>query len=200
MATPLAIYVKRNDLQMGPYAAEVIQQLLFEGELAAEDLGWHVGLEEWQPLGSLDVLRHPIKKAEALAAQNAAMAEAASQNQQLAVPLRSFAVSRLVEQDPHLQRVGNCWYILALVLGTPAAFICIYSLPRQLYSWTVGAGAALAFAFIVGFFGYGIREKSRWAFLTSKVMAWILLPLFPIGTIVGLYVLKLLKNATPPKA
>jgi hypothetical protein len=186
---------------MGPYAAEVIQQLLFEGELSADDLGWHIGLDEWQELGALDVLRHPIKKAEALAAQNAAVAAAAaaSEQSQSTSPFRSFAVSRLVEQDPHLQSIGNCWYVMALVLGTPAAFICLYSLPRQLYGWTLGAGIAFALAFVAGVIGHGIRENRGWAVVASRLFAILCLPLFPVGTILGVHILGKLKKAVPPK-
>jgi hypothetical protein len=47
--------------------------------------------------------------------------------------------------------------------------------------------------------GHGLRENRSWAIAASRLFAYFCVPLFPVGTIIGVYILGKLKKATPPK-
>jgi len=49
----MQIFIHRDGRQFGPYSADQVRQMLAEGELKPDDLAWHEGLTDWQPLGSL---------------------------------------------------------------------------------------------------------------------------------------------------
>lgn len=46
-------HVGRAGQQLGVYPEETIRTMLACGELRADDLGWHEGMGNWQPLGQL---------------------------------------------------------------------------------------------------------------------------------------------------
>lgn len=178
----IAIYVNRNGQQLGPYDSLQINRLLRDRELSPEDLGWHKGLEEWVPLGQLKALSAPVK---------------ASSSQTIAVVADgpSFATGHISYETQHFQAIGTCWYALALVLGIIGTPLVLYALPRKLYFGTIGGSILLIAAFVYGFIGNGVRNNRRWAQPASVLGAIILLPVIPFGTLLGLYVLTLLKKA-----
>ncbi|MBU6247965.1 MAG: RDD family protein [Xanthomonadaceae bacterium] len=47
------IWIGRNGERHGPYKEVDVRGWLRSGELAGDDLGWHDGMADWQPLGSL---------------------------------------------------------------------------------------------------------------------------------------------------
>lgn len=55
------IYVYKNDEQQGPFTVSDIQTYLSNGTYLQEDLAWYDGLEDWQPISSIDALK-PAKK------------------------------------------------------------------------------------------------------------------------------------------
>jgi uncharacterized RDD family membrane protein YckC len=55
------IWIGRNGERHGPYKEADVRQWLRSGEMAGDDLGWHDGLADWQPLSTLfpDELNRP---------------------------------------------------------------------------------------------------------------------------------------------
>jgi hypothetical protein len=49
--TTMEIHVSRDGQQYGAYSLEQVRQLLIDGRLAPDDLGWRKGMAEWAPLG-----------------------------------------------------------------------------------------------------------------------------------------------------
>lgn len=47
------IWIGRNGERHGPYKEADVRQWLRSGEVAGDDLGWHDGLADWQPLSTL---------------------------------------------------------------------------------------------------------------------------------------------------
>jgi hypothetical protein len=47
------IFVAKNDQKLGPYTVEEVRARIGSGSLSGEDLGWHEGLTDWQPLSRL---------------------------------------------------------------------------------------------------------------------------------------------------
>jgi len=179
------IYVNRNGQQLGPYDAQQINRLLFDGELSPEDLGWHKGLAEWVPLSQLEALTVPLKDS-----SSQHIAASASPG-----PARNFATRHLSEEDVNFQAIGTCWYLVALVLGLIGTPLCLYALPRHHFMLTIIGSILLIGAFVYGFLGQGVRKNADWAQPASTIAAIILLPFIPFGTIAGLHVLALLKKA-----
>jgi hypothetical protein len=59
------IYITRANEQFGPYSEGDVRRHLVSGELSPDDLAWHEGLTEWQPLSRLvrpAPIRPPIRK------------------------------------------------------------------------------------------------------------------------------------------
>jgi hypothetical protein len=56
----MEIYITRANEQFGPYSDEDVRRHLASGELSPDDLAWHEGLTEWQPLSRLVCLA-PIR-------------------------------------------------------------------------------------------------------------------------------------------
>lgn len=181
----VAIYVNRKGQQLGPYDPAQVVRLLMDGELAADDYGWHKGLDNWVPLGELPALT--TAPTEDTSSQH--IAEGAS-----AGPVRTFATSHITEIELHGQAVGTCWYSLALFLGMIGVPICLYSIPRQSFKLTIAGTILIGCAFVFGFLGSGIRRNRMWARPLSVVAAILLLPFIPFGTILGLYVLSQMKK------
>ncbi|MEI6072110.1 MAG: DUF4339 domain-containing protein [Verrucomicrobiae bacterium] len=48
----MQIYLYQNEQQVGPFTVEDIRNMIWEGSVDSNDLGWHEGLTEWQPLNS----------------------------------------------------------------------------------------------------------------------------------------------------
>ena len=182
----VAIYVNRNGQQLGPYDSNQINRLLMDGELSAEDLGWHKGMEEWVPLGMLEALSAP--PAEDATSQHIAAAASAG-------PARTFATRRISQENVHFQAIGTCWYLTALILGIVGTPLCLYALPRMKTTLTIISAILILAAFIYGFIGNAVRKNKPWAQPASALGAMLLLPFIPFGTIVGLYVLGELKKA-----
>lgn len=53
MDTTLQIFVQRDEQQHGPYSRRVAKAMLKDGTLSPDDLAWHEGMEDWQPLSSI---------------------------------------------------------------------------------------------------------------------------------------------------
>ncbi len=49
----MQIYLARNQEQAGPYTLEQVNSMLASGQVQLNDLAWHDGLDQWQPLGQL---------------------------------------------------------------------------------------------------------------------------------------------------
>lgn len=47
------IYIHKEDQQLGPFSPEQVRDLLENGHVTPGDLAWHVGMDEWQPLGEV---------------------------------------------------------------------------------------------------------------------------------------------------
>jgi len=47
------IYLYLNDQQTGPYTEEQLRTMLISGTINTEQLSWHEGLAEWQPLKTI---------------------------------------------------------------------------------------------------------------------------------------------------
>jgi len=47
------IYLYLNDQQTGPYTEEQLRTMLVSGTINTEQLSWHEGLAEWQPLKTI---------------------------------------------------------------------------------------------------------------------------------------------------
>lgn len=182
----VAIYVNRKGQQLGPYDSSQVSRLLLDGELSPEDLGWHKGLEEWVPLSRLEALQKPVEES----ASSQHIAAGASPG-----PARQFATRHLSDEDQHFQAIGTCWYLTALILGLIGTPLCLYGVPRHEFTETIVGSILLVAAFVYGFIGGGIRKNAAWAKAASLIGAFILIPVLPFGTIVGLYVLGELKKS-----
>lgn len=51
----MQINIGRNGQQLGSFSEEEVREGLGRGTFLPTDLGWHEGLAEWQPLGSLAI-------------------------------------------------------------------------------------------------------------------------------------------------
>ena len=49
----MQIFVNANGQQQGPYSPEEVQDALSRGSLSPDDLCWHEGLSQWQPIASV---------------------------------------------------------------------------------------------------------------------------------------------------
>lgn len=49
----MKIYLARNNVQAGPYTLDELNRMLILGEVALTDLMWHVGMNEWLPVGQM---------------------------------------------------------------------------------------------------------------------------------------------------
>jgi hypothetical protein len=47
------IFVAKNEQKLGPYSVEEVRVRIGSGSFSGEDLGWHEGLTDWQPLSRL---------------------------------------------------------------------------------------------------------------------------------------------------
>lgn len=56
----MELYLHKNGEQDGPYTEEQISSLLTAGELSRDDIVWHEGLSEWQPLHAVFSLPTPV--------------------------------------------------------------------------------------------------------------------------------------------
>ena len=56
----MELYLHQNGEQVGPYTEEQIISMVSSGELSRDDIIWHEGLAEWQPIQSVVSLPAPI--------------------------------------------------------------------------------------------------------------------------------------------
>ncbi len=49
----MEIFIHRDGQQHGPYTVEDIKGHLASGSIKPEELGWHEGLADWKPVGTL---------------------------------------------------------------------------------------------------------------------------------------------------
>jgi len=56
----MELYLHKNGEQVGPYTEEQISSSLTDGELSRDDIVWHEGLSEWQPLHTIFSLPEPV--------------------------------------------------------------------------------------------------------------------------------------------
>ena len=49
----MQIFLARNNVQAGPYTLDQLNIMLASGEVVLDDLMWHEGLDQWQPVGNL---------------------------------------------------------------------------------------------------------------------------------------------------
>lgn len=56
----MELYLHQNGEQVGPYTEDQISAMLSSGELSRDDIVWHEGLAEWQPLHSIFALPAPV--------------------------------------------------------------------------------------------------------------------------------------------
>ena len=55
------IYVYKNDEQQGPFTTSDVQAYISDGTYTPDDLAWHDGMEDWQPISTINELQ-PAKK------------------------------------------------------------------------------------------------------------------------------------------
>ncbi len=58
----MAIFVHKNNEQLGPYQETEIKIFIQEGRITHDDLGWREGMSEWKPLKELIVQPPPLNK------------------------------------------------------------------------------------------------------------------------------------------
>ena len=51
----MQLHIQRGEESLGTFTLEETTQYLTEGRLLETDLAWHEGLEEWKPLGQLQL-------------------------------------------------------------------------------------------------------------------------------------------------
>ena len=56
----MELYLHQDGEQVGPYSEEQISSMLTSGALSRDDLVWHEGLTEWQPLHAVFTLPAPV--------------------------------------------------------------------------------------------------------------------------------------------
>jgi len=56
----MELYLHQNGEQVGPYTEEQIISMVSSGEISRDDIIWHEGLAEWQPIHSVVALPAPI--------------------------------------------------------------------------------------------------------------------------------------------
>lgn len=56
----MELYLHQNGEQVGPYTEEQIVSMVSSGELSRDDIIWHEGLAEWQPIQSVVGLPAPV--------------------------------------------------------------------------------------------------------------------------------------------
>lgn len=56
----MELYLHQNGEQVGPYTKDQISSMLSNGELSRDEIVWHEGLEEWQPLHAVLKLPPPV--------------------------------------------------------------------------------------------------------------------------------------------
>jgi Domain of unknown function (DUF4190)/GYF domain 2 len=61
----MQINIGRSGQQLGTFSEEEVREGLKNGKFLPTDLGWHEGLADWQPLGSLSVLGGAVSPAPA---------------------------------------------------------------------------------------------------------------------------------------
>lgn len=116
----MKIYVGKNQEQLGPFSSDEIQERLITGELAATDLGWHEGMENWTPLKEFLETPPPLPADPASSQRPAPQAEPAEEPEAyffyipvsrmlwmgLAAPF-FFRVYWMYKNWKYLQRHGN---------------------------------------------------------------------------------------------
>ena len=102
--------------------------------------------------------------------------------------------------DTHVKVVGWLWIangvlsILMVIIGLP---IIYFNIPGQQESILVISGVLCCFVpGIAADFaaGFGLLQHKSWARILAIILAIINLPLFPIGTALGIYTLVILFN------
>lgn len=56
----MELYLNQNGEQVGPYTEEQISAMIHSGDLNRDDIVWHEGLSEWQPLRAVFDLPAPV--------------------------------------------------------------------------------------------------------------------------------------------
>jgi hypothetical protein len=56
----MEMYLHRNGEQVGPFTQDQILSMITNGTLSRDDIVWHEGLTQWQPMHAVFSLSHPI--------------------------------------------------------------------------------------------------------------------------------------------
>lgn len=68
----MQIHVSRNGQNYGPYTPDEVRQYLQSGHILPNDLAWHEGLANWEPVNRLAILSGPAPRPAAPAAHDGA--------------------------------------------------------------------------------------------------------------------------------
>ncbi len=200
------ILVWRDGQQYGPYSIEEIKADLASGMLSGDDLGFQEGMKDWQSVKSIPVVVEALKPKIKMAArtevvQSQAVVQGAytgvmKPTKQKAKPYKDNFQS---PEEKGIITVGTLYYFVALLSAVGGLM-----LGQQVLTVSGGAMKLIYLSFftlvpVMGYswVGFAIRKRQKWAAQSCVVGALLLLLAFPIGTVMGGYVLSLLRQAWP---
>lgn len=166
----MEIWIGRDGERHGPYREDDVRQWLRSGQVSREDLAWHEGLADWQPLSVL----FPNETGVAPTAAGPSVP-----------PLPTTTAASLEDYASFWRRLG-AWAIdylilmvpitlIALSMGATAAFehflaqVQSGTAPAQAAAeYTLAVRPATLWALLVGYVYYAVFECSTWQATPGK--------------------------------
>lgn len=167
----MEVWIGRDGERHGPYKEEEVRQWLRSGQVSADDLGWHEGMADWQPLSAL--FPQELERGPASAATIPPLPQAAAAT--VAVDYASF-----------WQRFG-AWVIDLVLLLVPSSIV-FYAMgglgayEHMLAQLQTGADVSNAIrdyaestqaaniaVTVIGFLYYTLFECSKWQATPGKL-------------------------------
>jgi hypothetical protein len=186
-------FVHREGSNLGPYSLAELQQQLAAGSINSDDLAWHEGLPQWQPVSTLIPAAGAVPITPSIEIVSPTATGSADETRQL-----YFSHEQQVRSVGTLFRfMGGIQLFLAAIIllaGTLASFAGdgIGAHVAQ-FAVILTEGAIIVALGGVAFWTGGLlRELDHKAFITAVILGVIGLLGIPIGTLINGFILYLL--------
>lgn len=189
----MQIYVYRQEGNLGPYTLEHLRAQLAAKAVTVEDLAWHEGLSEWQPVPSL--LRASVQPASPPSLVPPGFSTEPTE------PIDSSAErtrNKYLNHEASLRSLGALYYLGGIInsligVGMISAFFFV----KQHQQPPIVLPCAILFLGLGGFLLWlapQFRNLSRKAVIPGTVVASLGLIGIPIGTLINGYILYLIHS------
>ncbi len=191
----MQILVYRQEGNLGPYSLEELRAQLAAGVVRPEDLAWHEGLSQWEPVPSLLGPSIPAAPLPVSAEQGNASAEG-TRKKYLSNEANVRSVGILYYIGAGTCLLQGAFYLCALLIlliskpppppghHAPSALVLLMALPLPIFFLALGS-------FLV-WLAIQFRCLNRNAIIPGSVVASIGLIAIPIGTLINGYILYLI--------